>query len=173
MDELQPTEPAAHGVTCLLELSEDAICGVLLHCPARTLSVLQAVCQGLRTAASEDLPWTAALARDFDVGVGVGVGDGGHRTRRALYRRLATAPSEEIAAHGFLTDGGIDDDPLAERLPQMQEGEHAVWRPRDAYVSSIWVANAFEPSCRSFSSDIGPGGGVRARIGPEPAFSPS
>ena len=91
----------------LLDLPDDALSSVLCACDLAALGAICSVSKQLKRIASTAAPWLALLFRDYDV---VLPATTIFWRAKLCLRRILEASSVPLRCHGYLTDGGVDDE---------------------------------------------------------------
>ena len=129
----------------LLDLPDDVLSSILCACDLAALGAICAVSKQLKRIASTAAPWLALLFRDYDIVLPATTIF--WRAKLCLKCILELSPVP-LRCHGYLTDGGVDDeqeDPSEVTLRQSAPDAARPWTIRrlGEHSRGFWVENAF------------------------------
>lgn len=135
-------EPAHRHI---LDLPEDALSSVLCACDLTALVAARATSTALKRIASTAAPWLALLFRKYDLLLPATTP---YMVALISIMRIFTEPPHPLLCHGYLTDGGVDDeqeDPSEDILRSSAPDAPRPFTIRRLgdHSRGFWVENAF------------------------------
>ena len=91
----------------LADLPDDALSSILCACDLAALGAICAVSKQLKRIASTAAPWLALLFREYDLLLPATTP---YMVALISIMRIFTEPPHPLLCHGYLTDGGVDDE---------------------------------------------------------------